>query len=191
MAKKRAPIEQLRAAGKIAREMLVKRGLLAEDSVIDKLIMDSKAPTLPGIPAYLPHEWTLQATQQIMRDIVIMWKDECGEDKTRKEDITKFWLYVQSQLRSQESIFNKDFEAMPKLLDSMKEVPVLKDVFSPMHKKENIQAIHRFLVDSFAVAIVVKKHHTTSDYLNWFLDWTQDLSALWVRPDKRKKIKRV
>lgn len=191
MAKKRAPIEQLRAAGKVAKEMLVARGIEAEDSIIDQLITDSRAPTLPGIPAYLPHEWTLKATQQIMRDIVILWKAKCGNNHTKAEDITQFWLFVREELRKQEAAFNKEAKKMPKLIATMKDVPVLKDIFSPMRKKENIEAIHRFLVDSFAVAIVVKKHHATSDYLHWFIDWTQDLSALWVKPSSRKKLKRV
>lgn len=171
--------------------MLIKRGLRTEESVIDKILTDSRAPVLPGIPAYLPHEWTLQATRQIMRNIVIMWKDDCKGDERKMQDITKFWLFAREQLRQQEEAFNKDFTIMPKLLRSMKEVPVLKDVFSPMRKKENAEALHRFIVDSFAVAVVVKQHHATGEYLNWFLDWTQDLGLLWIRPDKRKKVKRV
>lgn len=189
--KKRAPIEQLRAAGRIARDMLIKRGLRSEESLIDTILMDSRAPVLPGIPAYLPHQWTLKAAQQVLRDIVIMWKDECGEDIAKQEDITKFWLYVQAKLREQEHAFREEDKAMDKLTKDMKDVPVLKDVFSPKRKLENTQAIHRFLVDSFANAIVVKQHHATGAYLNWFLDWTQDLELLWVRPDKRKKVKRV
>lgn len=191
MAKKHAPREQLRAAGKIAKEMLIKRGLRAKDSVIDKIITDSKAPILPGIPSYLPHEWTLKATQQILRDIVILWKEECRNNDEKIENITLFWHFAREQLYQQEKIFAKQTDAMPKLIESMKEIPVLRDIFSPLRKKENIQAIHRFVIDSFACAIVIKQHHTTSEYLNWFLDWTQDLAALWVRPSHRKRIKRT
>jgi len=189
--KRRAPIEQLRAAGQMARELLIARGIQAKDSIIDKIIQDTKSPTLPGIPAYLPHEWTIKATQQIMRDVVIMWKEECGANNTKAENITLFWLYLQNQLSLQEANFDKEYKAMSRLMKSMKETPVLRDIFSPLRKKENLYAIHRFIVDSFAVAVVVKRYDTTSDYLNWFLDWTQDLGLLWVRPDKRKKFKRV
>ena len=191
MEKKRPPIEQLREAGKIARQMLVKRGIITEESVIDKILAEDNAPTLPGIPSYLPHRWTIKATQQIMRDIVILWRDECGDDLSKQENIHRFWLFAQKELYAQAKKFGKESKSMRKAMESMKEVPVLKDVFSPMRKKENAEALHRFIVDSFAVAIVVKHHDTTSDYLNWFLDWTQDLETLWIQPKRRKKFKRV
>jgi hypothetical protein len=54
-----------------------------------------------------------------------------------------------------------------------------------------MKAIQRFFIDSFAVAVALKNNYSTSDYANWFLDWTQDLYALWVKPEQRKNIKRV
>ena len=193
--KKRLPIEQLREAGRLAKQMLIDRGILAKESVIDKILKDSKAPTLPGIPSYLPHEWTLKASQRIMRDIVVVWKDKCKNDQKKLQNITEFWKFVIAQLREQEREFGKELTAMSgqvKTMDeSMKDVPVLKDIFSPMRKKENINAIQRFLIDSFAVAVVLKQHHNTSEYLNWFIDWTQDMYLLWVQPKKRKDVPRV
>ena len=212
--KKRAPIEQLRAAGRVATQMLVSRGIIAKDSVIDKILLDAKSPKLPGIPAYLPHEWTITASQRVMRDLVFMWLAETQKeinpskkllgkknksgievDEKRREDITEFWKFCLSNLKDQEAAFNKEKKAMPAKLAEIEkkigEVPVLKDVFSPMRKEENLKALQHFLVDSFAVAIVVKQHHSVSEYLNWFLDWTQDLHFLWVNPKKRKEVKRV
>jgi hypothetical protein len=189
--KKRAPIEQLREAGRVARQMLIDKGIHSKESVIDKIVSDAKAPMLPGIPAYLPHEWTIKATQRIMRDILVIWKEECGDDKKKANDITEFWKFIIKELHKQEKIFVKQEREMSELIKVSKEIPVLKDIFAPTRNKDNIIAINRFFVDSFAVGIVLKKNHSTSEYLMWFLDWTQDLHEYWIRPDKRKKIKRT
>ncbi len=175
--------------------MLVDKGIIAKDSVIDKIITDKKSPVLPGIPPYLPHAWTILAAQRIMRDLVVMWKEETMKNPKNREDITEFWKFCVSELKKQERAFVKEKKAMPKKIAEMErkvgEVPVLKDVFSPMRKEENIKAVRHFLIDSFAVAIVVKSHHSVGDYLNWFIDWTQDMYTLWINPKNRKDLKRV
>lgn len=200
--KKRAPIEQLIEAGKVAKQMLKDKGIEAKSSVLDDIMKTKGSPTLPGIPTYLPHQWTLKAAQRIMYDLLLMWKEECvahpefsvGTHKfteDRGENITEFFTFVIQELRAQEKDYDKEVQDMPKLIKSLKEVPYLKEIFSPVRKRDNIKAIQRFFVDSFAVAIIVKNNRSTSEYVNWFLDWTQDLYALWVAPDERDKIKRV
>jgi hypothetical protein len=200
--KKRAPIEQLKAAGKVAQQMLKDKGLEAQTSILDDILTTKGAPTLPGIPTYLPHQWTLKAAQRIMYDIILLWREECkttpnyaiaGVTYTegREENITEFFTFVISKLREQEKEYDEDVSNMPTLLKSLKTIPLLKDVFSPVRKLENIKAIQRFFVDSFAVAIIVRNNQSTTDYVNWFLDWTQDLYSLWVKPEERDKIKRV
>ena len=54
-----------------------------------------------------------------------------------------------------------------------------------------MHAMQRFYEDSFAVAIVLKNVETVSEYANWFLDWTQDLYVLWMKPEKRKDYERT
>lgn len=189
--KNRPPIEQLKEAGRIAKRMLQERKIIAENSIIDELLNTANAPALPGIPAYLPHQWTLQAAQRMLYDLLVIWRNECKDNPSRAENITEFFKFIVSELREQEKGYNKEVVEMPKLLKKMKDVPVLKDVFSPMRKKETIKAMHRFFIDSFAVAIVLKNNHTTSEYANWFLEWTQDMYALWVKPEDRKNIKRT
>jgi len=195
--KKRQSIDQLREAGKIATEMLRDRHIIADKSVIDQILQDSKAPTLPGIPAYLPHEWTIKAAQRVMRDIVIMWKEEFKDNPSarQKDDITEFWKFVVMKMRELETDFNREIVAIPAQVRKMEkqvgEVPLLKDVFGPWRKKENERAILHFLVDSFAIAVVVKQNHSVGEYLEWFLEWTQDLHLLWIKPQKRKDFKRV
>jgi hypothetical protein len=189
--KKRLPIGQLRAAGRVAREMLVKRGIISEESLLDQIMKMENSPNLPGIPSYLPHQWTLKASQRIMYDLAIMWKVECNDNEEKAENLTKFFAFIVKNLRSMEKEYAKEEKAMGKSIKGMEDVPVLKDIFAPSRKKENINAIHRFFVDSFAVAIILKNNDSTSSYLNWFLDWTQDLYALWVKPDDRKTLARV
>lgn len=171
--------------------MLIDKGIISKESAIDALMKTEGAPTLPGIPAYLPHQWTVKAAQRIMRDLLIIWKDECKDDDKRADNITEFFKFVITELRAQEKKYAKEEKEMPELIKSMKEVPVLKDVFNPMQKKESIKAIQRFFVDSFAVAVALKSAQSTSDYANWFLDWSQDLYAIWIKPEERDKIKRI
>ena len=225
--KRRLPIEQLRESGRIANEMLIERGIIAKESVIDKILADSKAPKLPGIAPYLPHEWTLKASQRMMRAILIIWIETCrreagdiildwerenGLPPTRRmnillrksevayekkaENITLFWRFVVEELTVMEKKFEKEEKAMGKTIDSLlersvKNVPVMKEIFLPGRKRENTKALLQFLVDSFAVGIIVEKRDSTSEYLNWFLDWTQDLHRYWVKPERRALMKRV
>jgi hypothetical protein len=189
--KKRLPIQQLREAGRVARQMLVERGILSKNSIIDEILKEKDAPKLPGIPAYLPHQWTIQASQRIMRDLLVVWKAEVKGDQKRAENITEFYKFVIQELRAKERKYQREVKKAPSLWADMKTVPVLKDVFSPMRKKEGIRAISRFFIDSFAVAVALKNINSTSEYANWFLDWTQDLYVLWVKPDERDKMKRV
>lgn len=182
--KRRAPIQQLLAAGKLAKEMLIQKGVIAKDSVLDKIITSKDAPKLPGVPVYLPQSWTIRASQRMLYDLLLIWKDECKGNNKRAENITEFFKFIVAELRKQEEKYEAEMAAMPKMMRTMKNVPVLKDIFSPMRKKDTAKAIHRFFIDSFAVAIVLKNNHTTSEYANWFLDWTQELYALWVKPEK-------
>lgn len=186
--KKRAPIEQLRQAGKIAKEMAIKRGLRTENSVIDDILQNANAPKLPGIPSYLPHEWTLKAAQRIMYDLLVMWRDETKEDAKRAENITAFWTFVIQQLRAQEKVFDEEMKDMPRLVKMSATAPLLKDIFGPMRKKENVKAIQHFFVDAFAVSIVIKSNVCVSDFVNWFVDWTEELYKFWIKPVEKGKI---
>jgi len=184
--KQRAPIEQLREASKLAREMLVKKGILSEKSIIDEIIQKEGAPLLPGIPAYLPHRWTIKSSQRIMFDILVMWKEKTEKNKDTQENITQFFKFVVEEMRKQDLKYQDEVDRMSSSLKILKDIPVLKEVFSPVRKKENMHAIQRFFVDSFAVSIMLKRNHTTTDYANWFLDWTEDMYTLWSEPVTKK-----
>lgn len=188
--KRRIPREQLIEAGKIARKMLREKGIEAKKSILDEIMKSKGAPILPGLPTYLPHRWTLRASQRMLYDIILIWKEECKKDYKKMENITEFWKFMIKQLRKQEKVYKKELKQMPELISSLKQVPFLKDVFSPLQKYETMKAMQRFFVDSFAVSIALKKNVLTSDYANWFLDWTTDLEKLWLPKKKREKLKK-
>jgi hypothetical protein len=50
---------------------------------------------------------------------------------------------------------------------------------SLLSKKETLNSMKRFMVDSFAIAVVVKSHIDVVDFLEWFKDWTDRLLNLW------------
>ncbi len=187
----RPPIEQLRAAGKWAKEQLIKKGILAKDSILDKIAHEKDAPLLPGYSiTYLPHRWTLQASQHMMKDFLSIWIDECQKKNPNDaEDVVKFFTFLVHELHRQEKKVDREIKEMSKTINNMSSVPLLKDVFSPLRKKETIRSMHRFFVDSFAVAIILKNNTTTSQFANWFLDWTQQLYLLWIKPEKREEFK--
>ena len=188
--KKRAPIKQLREAGKFARELLIKRGIQSKDNVIAELLNTKDAPILPGQHAsYIPRPWTIQSSQRMLYDMLIIWKERCEGQGMLRENITEFWKFVVKQMREQIEKTNQEIVDMPKAMKQLKVIPVVKDIFSPMQKKETLKAMQRFFIDSFAVAVVVKNHNSVSEYCNWFLDWTQELNKIWIKPEKRAEIK--
>jgi hypothetical protein len=185
--KQRAPHEQLLEAGRMAKRMLQEKGIEAKKSILDEITKTEGAPLLPGIPYYLPHRWTLKKSQQIMYDLLLLWKDKCNKDtKKDPENITQFFQFLIGELRQQEKDYDREIARVPKLIKSLKTIPVLKDVFLPVNKRDVVRSIQRFFIDSLAVAIVVKNNHSTSEYANWFLDWTEELHKIWVNPSMRK-----
>lgn len=195
--KRRLPIEQLKAAGKQAREMLRARGLEASESVIDELIKKDGSPILPGIPVYLPHKWTLVAAQRMMYDFLLLWREECKNNpcfrlekrgrqicEDKENNVAEFWKFLVQQMRAMQKDYEREMKRMPQLAASLKETPTLRHVFAPMRKYEAVKAMHHFFADAFAVAIVVKRKETTGDFAEWFLDWTQSLITLWQKPPK-------
>ena len=53
-------------------------------------------------------------------------------------------------------------------------------------RKATLMGMRRFLIDSFAIAVIVKSHLNVSDYLIWFKEWTEDLLKQW--PENQRKI---
>lgn len=182
--KKRLPIDQLKEAGRLAREMLKERGIIAKTSIIDDLTSKRSSPMLPGIPGYLPHRWTIIASQKIMTSLIYLWLQKTKKDHAKRENVTEFFTFVIKELARIERGLKKELKEMPEFIRQMKKVPVIAEVFGPMRRKDTIVAMKRFFADSFAVAICLEQHHSTSDYANWFLDWTIELDKIWDLKEK-------
>lgn len=188
MEKRRAPIEQLRQAGKIAREMLVGKGFEHKESILAEIMATKDAPILPGLPAYLPHKGTLKVAQRMMQDFLIMWRDK-NKNSQRVEDFGAFSEFVINQMREMEHDFNKEIVRMPKMMKALKEIPVMRNIFFPLYKKQAVRSMRQFFDASFVVAAILKQKHSTSEYANWFLTWTQQLYFFWLNEEERKNFK--
>lgn len=184
MEKKHAPLKQLKEAAKVAEAMLVERGIHTPESAVDRILKENKV-VLPGIPAYLPHMWTLREARRDMRDILKLWVDKNVKDQRRQENTQAFFAFLVNELTKLEEEAQKKVDAMPKLLQSIKGNLLLSKVFSPLRLMETTQAMTRFMVDSFAVSMVVKEHHNTTEFAEWFMKWTMDLEQYWINHDKK------
>lgn len=176
--KKHAPRKQLIEAGKEAQRMLVERGIHTKESAIDRILKENKV-VLPGIPAYLPHRWTLQESRRYMRDILKLWVDKNKGNQKRQDNTNAFFAFLVNELTGLEEDAQKKVDATPEMLKSLKKNVLVSRVFSPMRLLETTQAITRFMVDSFAVSMVVKEHHTTTEFAEWFMQWCSDLDNYW------------
>lgn len=188
MEKKHAPIEQLRAAAKEAERMLIEKGIHTKESSIDRILRDNKV-VLPGIPAYLPHRWTLQDSRRFMKDILRLWEKKNKGSQRKQENTTAFFSFLVKELTSIEEIAQKKVDDTPRILKAMAniKIPVYK-AMSSLQQLETTQAITRFMVDSFAVSMVVKEHHTTTEFAEWFMKWTTQLEQYWASKEEKDGI---
>ena len=180
--KRRMPLEQLKEAGRIARQMLKDRGIEGHE-ILKAIMEDPKSPMLPGLPPYLPPKWTLRASQRMCYDLLLMWRSHCEEEEKDEQNITEFWKFIIKELKRIQKVHEKEIRKTPQLLKSLQEVPVLRDIFAPVRNRSTTLAMHHFFPEAFAVAVILERHHETGEFAEWFLDWTEELYKLWLRPD--------
>jgi hypothetical protein len=185
MEKKHAPIKQLKEAGKEAERLLRERGIHTAESAIDRILAENKV-ILPGIPAYLPHAWTLEQSRRILRDIIKLWVEKNKGKQKKQENTEAFFAFLVAQLNSIEKATQEKVNKTPAILRSMtnKNVRVYR-VFSSWQQLETTQAITRFMIDSYAVSMVVKEHNTTTQFVEWFFKWTGILEAHFLKSEKK------
>lgn len=188
MDKKHAPIKQLKEAGKEAERMLRERGIHTEDSSIDRILRENKV-VLPGIPAYLPHRWTLKESRRYMRDIVKLWIEKNKGNQRKQENTSAFFSFLVKELTALEDAAQKKVDKVPAIIKAMKDknIPVYR-VFSAWQILETTQAITRFMVDAFAVSMVVKEHSSTTQFAEWFMTWTEKLEEYWAKNEQKDGI---
>lgn len=186
MKKHRAPIEQLRIAGEEARQQLIKRGIISSQNLEVETAKRHPGLILPGIPAYLPHKWTIKSSQRIMYDIFKMWQFK-NKDSKKVDDLASFIEFCITEMNHQEETAKKKMKTQEKLLNKLKSVPVLAKIFEPMNTYETIKGIKKFFVDSFAVSVIVNGEvHTTGEFADFFFTWTDKLYTIWEKQDGKK-----
>ena len=172
--KKRPDHKQLIEAGNEARRILAERKVILPDaeSAIQRIVKDKNAPMLPGRPGerpYLPFPWTINISRRIIYSLGRAWQ----ADKKNKKDIdngVEFFKYVIEGLNRPKSTLNKLIK------DTVKNKKYDQKY---LDRKNTLESMKRFLVDSFAIAVISKSHTKISDYLEWFLEWTNQLLKQW------------
>lgn len=186
--KKRLGIGKLRRAGKLARELLVKKGLLAEKSIVDELENSQSRVKLPGLPAYIPQEETLKQARRMVYDLLIIWADKTKSDENKQENIALFFKFLIEEIRKiQRKAKKEQREMATKIENSIENSLTLEEIFSSTHLKETTGAMIKFFVDSLAIAVIVKSNNSTSEFVTWFLDWTGQLLEIWKTDDIGEK----
>lgn len=167
--RKHAPIEQLRESAKEARAILASRKIILPDdqSAISRIFKENKV-TLPGVPAYIPYVWTIEGARRILCDISDMWFED--KEDADKENINKYFKFVWETIRQQKKLINKKIKmtVKKKRYDT-----------SFLSQRETADGIGRMIADSFAIAIGVKSIQSVSEYITWFIDWTDQLLLIW------------
>lgn len=184
MDKKRPSRKQLIEAGKQAREILADKGIIRpdNDSAVARILQDPKSPILPGgggspwaPQPYVPQPITIRDTRRIVRDLGRMWQVDIEDGDPRKLIGIEFFKYIIEELGKTKSKLNI---AIAKTVEDK----TYDQKF--LSRKEAIDTIIKFLVDSFAVAIVVHSHVDVPEYLEWFDDWSMKLAYLWPLKDR-------
>jgi hypothetical protein len=181
--KRRAPIEQLRETAKEAESILRRKGIHTADSSIEEIVAQRRV-TLPGIPEYLPHRWTLAASRKVLANLVRIWLDETKNDRARQEDHKEFFKFIIKEMSRIEDKKERAVKQTSSIINTLKESVILNHIFAPMQEMETAHTMAQFLVDSFAVAIILKQHNTVSDYVFWFDEWTKQMEQLWIPKER-------
>lgn len=184
--KKRAPLKQLKYAARIARAHLLKKGLITEESSIDRIKKEYPHIKLPGLYSYIPHKETLIRGQQGMRDLFKLWvftNTSNGVTDTSKVD--NFPLFIDFMYGEMEKIEKKakNKERMTeKIIKDSEDIPLLGDIFAHTNLYSAAKAMKKFYVDSFAVFVWDQGQDlTTGEFAEWFFKWTNDLHDIWVK----------
>lgn len=180
MRKKHAPIEQLREAYSFAMKRMAELGVVApgDQSVIDSIFKDKDAPILPGIPAYLPYAWTVDASLLSLSIITARWVRKNSGKNAIINSINLFFRFVVKELDKEEA------KVVSQIRDTVDEE---KYDTTLLYKRDSVRGIRQFLIDSFAVSLLVKGNDDVSSYLEWVAGWSNQLKSYWKKKDDSKE----
>lgn len=188
--KKRAPIEQLKKAGEEATKKLIDKGILSKDNLVERLMKEQPDLILPGIPSYVPHHTTIMYSRRMMFDLLQMWKTAMMKDKVN--NLALFIEFAITELNYHEDIAKRKMVMMEFQINLSEEEKTLGEVFKPVNEYETVKAMKKFFVDAFAVCVVVRgKTANTSDFIHWFLSWSEQLDKLWDKNEQKRKTKKT
>ena len=189
MAKKHAPIKKLRELNKFADDFLVAKGirLPSQASVIETILHTKGAPSLPGIPAYLPTPWAINLTKRILLNVGKEWVLRTKEDKhpelsSNLDAFMRFAMKVikEEDFKVEEVVFSNG-EAIrmgvAQGLDLTQET--VGSWLRPLIQKEALGAITWFILDTFAVCLATKGASDVPSFYEWFDDWCDKLKLYW------------
>lgn len=185
-------MSQLRDAGKAAFAMLVQKRVVHQKNVLEEISKDANAPILPGLPSYLPHRWTIDASRNAMLALLREWAESHKGDEAAQERVSDFFWFVVKRMKREERRFKSEMKRTEsEVFRGVKEARLVSDIFSPVRKHQTARGLHKFFVDSFAIFIIVRAQGTTSEYAEWFLgEWTPSLHGLWTKKNDEDKKKR-
>ena len=185
--KKRAPINKLREVNQFAEEFLVTKGIRMPESksVIKTILSTNGAPTLPGIPPYLPTPWAINNTKRILLNIGKEWSLKNKEDSERVVNIDSFIKFVfdvikQEDFKIEENVFSNSEAIKLGIKNNLDmDQQTVAEWLLPLIKKEALGAITMFLLDSFAVCLATKSASDVPAFYEWFDEWCNKLKTYW------------
>jgi hypothetical protein len=182
--KKRPPLSQLREAALIARKIMEDKGIQRRDTIFDLLSKDPHAPILPGIYPYIPHKWVIEQSRIIIGDSVARWIERVPDEEAQ-ENAVSFFRFVVKRMEEKENQMRKEYR---KTDLAEEEDKLISDIFSPWRKYDTAVKLKKFIVDSFACAVIAHTNEDVESYVDWFIhDWTPKLFEVWKKKEQMEE----
>jgi hypothetical protein len=120
-------------------------------------------------------------------DIGREWQLEKKNEAFTANKLDEFFKFVIGRLNTENYVFQKYMNIQASNINEAiakgqsTEGKTLAQWLRPQDVKDMVNALSVFIVDSFAVAIASKSASETSDFLEWYLHWTQQLLNYWPK----------
>ncbi len=179
--KNRAPFLQLKEASEVSRALQLKKKMVGEKSIFERMATDPHAPILPGgMNPYLPDEFTLRVARQMVMTIVKKWVQVNKGNNELQEKIEPFYRFAVRKMEDEERKFiAKGYNDRIESLANQSADWTIAKVFSNHRSRESAESMKRYIADSFNISLYNEGHRSVSEYLEWYDEWTDKLYAIW------------
>jgi hypothetical protein len=162
--KKRAPIKQLLEAGRVAKELLIKRGIQLPDeqSAIQRIRNMDGAPMLPGVPEHIPREKTIDEARKVLHRLTREWERLNKDNTVAMMNMSEFSKFVVAFIRDKEKEIT--FQIGETIRSKKYDIKFL-------FKKDALKGLRQLFVESFAISFIAKSNTDVATYFEWFNDW--------------------